>query len=140
MNSANSASGGGHPRSCDIEIRVRYAECDPMGYLHHSKYFEFFEIGRTELLRTSGHRYRDLEERGVLFVVAKVECRFRRPARYDDLLKLHVEITRMSRARIDHAYHLYRDGVLLCEAQTTLACVDRQGQIIPIPDEIAGTQ
>jgi acyl-CoA thioester hydrolase len=128
------------PRSCEIEIRVRYAECDPMGYLHHSKYFEYFEIGRTELLRLSGVRYRDLEERGILFVVAKVACRFRRPARYDDVLTLQVEITRQTRARIDHAYRLYREGVLLCEAESTLACVDRKGQILPIPEEIASAE
>ncbi len=125
------------PTECEVEIRVRYAECDPMGYLHHSKYFEYFEIGRTELLRQAGFRYRDLEERGVLFVVAKLECRFRKPARYDDVLRLHVRIVRQTRARIDHEYRLYRDDVLLCEAQTMLACVDRGGQVIAIPDELA---
>jgi acyl-CoA thioester hydrolase len=124
------------PTSCEIDIRVRYAECDPMSYLHHAKYFEYFEMGRTELLRLSGVRYRDLEERGVLFVVAKVECRFRRPARYDDTLKLETRIVRQTRARIDHQYRLYRDGMLLCEAASTLACVDRTGQIIPIPEEL----
>lgn len=124
------------PTACEIEIRVRYAECDPMGYLHHSKYFEYFEMGRTELLRKAGVRYRDLEERGVLFVVAKIGCKFRRPGRYDDLLRLHVEIARQTRARIDHVYRLYRDETLLCEAESTLACVNREGQIIPIPDEL----
>ena len=124
-------------KSCEIPIRVRYAECDPMGVLHHSKYFEYFEMGRTELLRLQGVRYRDLEERGVLFVVARLECRFRRPARYDDLLTLKVEITKRARARIDHKYELCRDGMLLAEASTVLACVDRQGVPIPIPDDIA---
>ncbi len=122
--------------SCEIDIRVRYAECDPMGYLHHSRYFEYFEMGRTELLRQAGVRYRDLEERGILFVVAKTACKFRKPARYDDVLNLHVQIARQTRARIDHLYKLYRDGVLLCEAETTLACVDRSGQVIAIPEDI----
>jgi acyl-CoA thioester hydrolase len=123
--------------SCELEIRVRYAECDPMGYLHHSKYFEYFEMGRTELLRAGGVRYRDLEERGVLFVVAKTACTFRRPARYDDVLSLQVRIVRQTRARIDHEYRMVRDGVILCEATTTLACVDRTGHPIPIPEDIA---
>ncbi|GMU21034.1 MAG: hypothetical protein AMXMBFR13_11290 [Phycisphaerae bacterium] len=123
--------------SCEIQIRVRYAECDPMGYLHHSKYFEYFELGRTELLRASGFRYRDLEERGVFFVVAKLQCRFRRPARYDDLLLLETRIQRQTWARIDHEYKLFRDGLLLCEAQTTLACIDRNGLVIQIPEELA---
>jgi acyl-CoA thioester hydrolase len=123
--------------SCEIEIRVRYAECDPMGYLHHSKYFEYFEMGRTELLRAAGFRYRDLEEQGVLFVVAKTACTFRRPARYDDTVKLQVRIIRQGRARIDHEYKILRDGVILCEATTTLACVDRTGHPIAIPEDIA---
>lgn len=124
------------PDSCEMEIRVRYAECDPMGYLHHSKYFEYFEMIRTELLRRAGVRYRDLEARGYLFAVVKLDCRFRRPARYDDLLRLTVRITRMARARIDHRYELYRDGLLLCEANTALACVDPEGRPTPIPDEL----
>jgi acyl-CoA thioester hydrolase len=123
-------------QSCEIEIRVRYAECDRMGYVHHSKYFEYFEMARTELLRASGLRYRDMEDRGFLFVVAKAACRYHRPAAYDDLLRLKVRIERQTRARIDHAYELYRDGVLLCEATTTLACVGRDGRPIAIPDDL----
>ena len=123
--------------SCEIEIRVRYAECDRMGYVHHSRYFEYFEMARTELLRVNGFRYRDLEDLGVLFVVAKTACRFHRPAAYDDALRLRVRVARQTRARLDHEYHLYRDGILLCEATTTLACVDRDGKLIGIPDDIA---
>jgi len=125
-----------HPTSHEMEIRVRYAECDPMGYVHHSRYFVYFEMARTELLRRSGVRYRDMEERGFMFVVAKLACRFRRPAHYDDRLTLKIRITRTTRVRIEHEYELYRDGVLLCEANTVLACVDRRGHIMPIPDDI----
>ncbi|HWL92544.1 MAG TPA: thioesterase family protein [Phycisphaerae bacterium] len=124
------------PTSCDLSIRVRYAESDPMGFLHHSKYFEYFEMGRTELLRLAGFRYRDLEAQGVLFAVAKVECKFKAPAFYDDELVLTTTIERMTRARIDHSYKLHRAGMLLCEAASTLACIDRSGGLIPIPDEI----
>lgn len=124
------------PRSCDIQVRVRYAESDPMGYLHHSKFFEYFEMGRTELLRQAGFRYRDLEARGILFAVFKIECRFKSPAYYDDELTLTTRIERMSRARIDHAYVLRRGDLVLCEASSTLACIDRSGKLIPIPDEL----
>lgn len=124
--------------SCEIEIRVRYAETDPMGYLHHSRYFEYFEIGRTELLRRNGVRYRDCETRGVFFVVAKLECRFHQPARYDDLLRLKTTTMRMTRARIDHRYELFREDTRLCEATSTLACVNPQGEVIPIPGWIPG--
>lgn len=128
----------GQAASCDIEIRVRYAECDPMNLLHHSKYFEYFEMGRTELLRQSGVRYRDLEARGIFFVVARVECRFKAPAFYDDSLVLTTSVLRQTRARIDHAYRLARDGRVLCEASSTLACVDRDGWPIAIPEDVAG--
>jgi acyl-CoA thioester hydrolase len=127
---------GEHVCQCELRLRVRYAECDPMGYVHHANYLQYFEAGRTELLRQAGVRYRDLEQQGTFFVVAKAECRYRRPARYDDLLTLNVYMTRMGRARIDHRYELLRDGILLCEASTVLACVDRCGQVIPIPDAI----
>lgn len=127
---------GALPRECDITIRVRYAESDPMSYLHHSKFFEYFEMGRTELLRRAGFRYRDLEDRGVLFAVAKIECRFRAPARYDDKLTLTTRMDRMTRARIDHSYVLKREGIILAEATSTLACIDRSGRVIPIPEEI----
>ena len=69
----------------DIEIRVRYPEADQMGVLHHSRYWVYFEMGRTELLRTSGIAYRDLEEMGVLFVVVKCSASFKAPARDDDV-------------------------------------------------------
>ncbi|NLX14199.1 MAG: acyl-CoA thioesterase [Phycisphaerales bacterium] len=126
-----------HPTQCRLDVRVRYAECDPMGYLHHAKYFEYFEMARTELLRATGIRYRDMEDKGFLFVVVRTECRFLRPARYDDTLTIEVRLERMTRARIDHAYKIYRDGFVLCEALTTLACVNREGRPIPIPSEIS---
>jgi acyl-CoA thioester hydrolase len=126
--------------TCDIDIRVRYAETDPMGYLHHSRYFEYFEMGRTELLRQNGISYRHCEEQGVLFVVAKLECRFSAPARYDDELRLRTTTMRMTRARIDHGYELFRENTRLCQATSTLACVNRQGEVIPIPDWIPGAE
>lgn len=124
------------PRSCDLHLRVRYAESDPMGYLHHSKFFEYFEMGRTDLLRLAGIRYRDLEARGVLFAVARAECRFKAPARYDDELVLTTRIERMTRARIDHSYVLRRGQTVVCEASSTLACIDREGKLQAIPDEL----
>lgn len=130
------------PSRCELTFRVRYAETDPMGVLHHSRYFVYFEMGRTELLRQAGWRYRDLEEKGVLFVVAKAACQFKFPARYDDEVRLVTKIDRITRSRIDHSYEMFRvcDGRLVCTAQTTLACVDRGGRIIEIPEGIRGQQ
>ena len=121
--------------SIDIDIRVRYAEVDQMGALHHSRYWVYFEMGRTELLRAQGIAYADLEREGV----PKCSATFKYPARYDDVVTLHTEITRTGAARIDHAYELKRtsDGLLLAIAETTLACVNRDGQVIAIPESMS---
>jgi acyl-CoA thioester hydrolase len=126
--------------SHNITFRVRYAECDPMGVAHHTAYPVWFEMGRTELLRASQHgalSYRDLEAQGVFLAVVSLNVRYKRPARYDDLLALHTRIVSVGHARIDHEYELKRDGVVLATGSTTLACLDRDGRPRPLPEKIA---
>src|SRR5262249_16964612 len=125
------------PPEHTIQIRVRYPEVDGMGYLHHSRYLQYFEMGRVELLRSLGHNYAELEQQGVFFVIVKAQVNYRAPAKYDDLLTLITRITRQTHVRIDHAYELRRDKTLLAEATTTIASVDRTGQLIPIPESLA---
>jgi acyl-CoA thioester hydrolase len=120
--------------SGEIQIRVRYAETDRMGLLHHANYLIYFEQGRTELLRSLGLTYKELEDQGHLLVLSKVEVRYRSPARYDDLLTLKTTVVRTTAVRIDHGYDLYRDGTLLAEGTSTLACVDRGGRLQALPD------
>ncbi len=124
--------------SGEITIRVRYSETDRMGFLHHANYPIYFEQGRTELLRSFGMTYRDLEDQGYLLVIVKLEIRFKSPARYDDLLTLRTIQERATGVRIDHRYELYREGVLLTEATSTLACVDREGRLQRLPDSLVG--
>lgn len=121
--------------SCDVEIRVRYAETDAMGVLHHARHLVYFEIGRTELLRLNGLRYRDMEARGLFYVVARIECRYRAPARYDDLLRLTTTTVRLTPLRVDHSYRLRREDMVLAEAASTLVLVDREGRPTRLPDE-----
>jgi acyl-CoA thioester hydrolase len=121
-------------REQTISIRVRYPEVDAMGYLHHSRYLQYFEIGRVELLRTIGHSYADLEKAGIFFAVVKVEVRYRSPARYDEEVSLMTRMTRQTGVRIDHVYELRRGETLLAEASSTIACVNRQGELQQIPD------
>ena len=122
--------------SITIPVRVRYPEADPMGYLHHSVYLQYFEMGRIELLRSIGHSYADLEAAGVFFVVTKVEVKYRAPARFDDELKLTVNLVREGPVRLDHTYELRKGDTLLAEACTTIACVGRDGQARAMPDEL----
>jgi acyl-CoA thioester hydrolase len=107
-----------------------------MGVLHHARYFVYFEIGRTELLRACGIRYRDLEAQGLFYVVARLDCRFKYPARYDDLLTLTTTTERLSPVRVDHSYELRCDQRLLATANTTLALVARDGRPTGLPDEL----
>ena len=122
------------------QVRVRYAETDRMGLLHHSRYFVLLEMARTEALREHGLTYRELEDSGCFLVVAKAECAYRAPAMYDDMLTIETRVTRMTLTRIEHSYRILResDGVLLAEAKTTLASVDKQGNIQAIPDVLQG--
>jgi acyl-CoA thioester hydrolase len=117
-----------------LTIRVRYPEVDAMGYVHHSRYLQYFEMGRVELLRSMGRSYADLERDGVFFVVVKAECRYKAPARYDEELTLTTRIVKQTHVRLDHAYELKRGEMLLAEATTTIACVGRDGQLQQIPD------
>ncbi len=121
-----------------IEFRVRYPEVDAMGFVHHSRYFQYFEMGRVEMLRSMGHSYAKLEENGVLFVVVKVECRFKAPAKYDDAVSLTTRIVRQTHVRIDHAYELKRGAEVLAEASSTIACIDRKGELQSIPGFLGG--
>lgn len=123
-------------RAGRLDLRVRYAETDAMGYLHHSNYLVYFEMGRTELLRLCGVSYREMEERGFFYVVAKIEVRYRVPARYDDEVTLYTWTEKLSPVRIDHRYRLQRGAELLTDASSTLVCVSREGRPVAAPDDV----
>jgi acyl-CoA thioester hydrolase len=119
-----------------LSIRVRYPEADPMGFLHHSRFLQYFEMGRIELLRQLGHSYADLERAGVFFAVTRVEVSYRSPARFDDELTLLTHLVRQGPVRFDHRYELKRGETLIAEGQTTIACLDATGQVRAIPEEM----
>ena len=125
-----------HINSCEIPIRVRYHEVDRMDAVHHSRYAVYFEMGRTELLRRNGYTYRDLEDAGVLLVVARLEVRFKAPARYDDELILTTSTGKVDRVRLEHVYELVRpaDRQILATGTTVLVHVDRQSRLQPLPE------
>ena len=76
--------------SFDTKIRVRYAETDQMGVVYHGNFFQYFEVARAESIRQLGLTYADMEKMGVIMPVIEVQCRYLRPARYDDLLTVRV--------------------------------------------------
>ena len=123
----------GGPLSHTVRLRVRYTEVDAMGYLHHSRFLQYFEIGRVELLRERGVRYADLERDGIFFVVVRAEVAFKRPARYDEEVDLMTTEVRRTHVKIEHEYEVRRDGALLATGKTTIACVGRDGRPMAIP-------
>ncbi len=124
------------PESDEITVRVRYAETDRMGLLHHANYFVYFEMGRTELLRKRGMTYRDMEDAGHLLVIVDLGCKYKRPAYYDDVLTLRTTVERVTHVKIVHKYEVLRDGKLLAEGHSTLACVDREGRPQALPESL----
>ena len=127
--------------SAEISLRVRYNECDPMGVAHHTVYPVWFEMGRTELLRQSqpAMTYRDFEAAGVFLAVVALEVRYKRPAKYDDVLTLRTTLNEAGHVKIEHEYQLMREGVVLATGSTTLACLDRQGRPQPLPESLRTT-
>lgn len=117
-----------------IEIRARYQECDPMGVVHHTVYPVWFEMGRTELLRSGGGSYRDMEEQGILLAVIRLEVKYHAPAKYDDVLELTTRLRGGSKVKIEHEYELRRGDDRLVTGNTVLACLDREGRPRALPD------
>lgn len=119
----------------EIQVRVRYAETDRMGLLHHANYLVYFEQARTELLRAHGGNYKELEDRGYYLVISKAEVRYKYPAHYDDVLTVRTTVTRATPVRLEHKYEVFnQDGKLCAEGSTTLACVDESGKLQAMPD------
>jgi acyl-CoA thioester hydrolase len=122
------------PRCGTIEIRVRYTECDPMGVAHHAAYPVWFEMGRTELYRDAGFSYRDFEANGAHLAVVALDVRYKAAVHYDDVLTLETTIAHAGRVKLQHDYRLLRHGQLVSTGSTTLACVDADGRLQPMPE------
>src|SRR5690625_4909917 len=104
-----------------IMLRVRYQETDQMGVVHHANYINWFEVGRTEWLRASGTDYRQIEEKGLLLPVLQVHCKYKQPARYDDLVRIQARMIEYSGVKLTFAYEVYREHELLVTG-TTFHC------------------
>ena len=118
-----------------INFRVRYAETDQSGVVHHSVYPVWFEMGRVELLRSSGLTYKELEQKGFFFVIVDLYIRYRQPARFDDELELETSRSIQTKVTLEHDYRLIRrsDGELLTEGNTRIACINSKGRPCHIP-------
>lgn len=107
-----------------VQVRVRYAETDQMGYVYYGNYATYFEVARVESLRKLGLSYRELEESGIMLPVLEYKSKFILPAKYDDLLTIHTRIPEMPGARIKFEYEVTNEqNQLLTIGETTLVFI-----------------
>jgi acyl-CoA thioester hydrolase len=120
------------------KIRVRYGETDQMGYMYYGNYAEFYEVARTEMLRSMGMSYRLMEEQGVMMPVVDLHCKYLKPALYDQEISVKVIIDELSKARIRFKYELHNEaGELINTGDTLLVFVNMQtNKICFMPKEL----
>jgi acyl-CoA thioester hydrolase len=118
------------------QVRVIFGDTDQMGVVYYANYLRYFESARSALLRARGFSARELVEQGVMFPVTEAGCRYRRPARYEDLLDVHIAVTRMGHASVRFGYEVRRGEELVAEGHTVHACVDASGRPRRIPSEL----
>jgi acyl-CoA thioester hydrolase len=116
--------------------RVLFADCDPMRIMYYASYFRLFEIGRAELFRELGHDFKSYIDRGLYLAVTGTGCRYRRPARYDDVLVISAGVPSVGRARMTIAYEVRRDGELLADGHTEHAVLDEAGKPQRLPANV----
>ncbi len=121
------------------KARVRYGETDQMGVVHHGNYAHYFELARTEWLRSIGVTYKDMEKKGIMLPVVTLSFTFLRPAKYDDLITIHVFIKKPPLVKITFDYEIINEqGTLLTTGNSVLAFMDMQtGKPIKCPDYIS---
>lgn len=121
-----------------LPIRVYYEDTDCGGVVYYANYLKYFERGRTELLREMGFSLTDFHDKGILFVVAKVEVEYLSPCRYNDLLILDTQLTDMSRATMTFKHSISREGSgkELVSGTVILVSVGKDGKPTRIPEEI----
>jgi acyl-CoA thioester hydrolase len=110
-----------------VEIRVRYAETDRMGFVYYGNYSTYFEVARVEMLRNLGISYKELEDKGISLPVLEYRIKYLKPAFYDQLLTISTKITTLPAARIRFEYETRNEsGDLLNVAETTLVFINSQ--------------
>ncbi|MBU1002152.1 MAG: acyl-CoA thioesterase [Proteobacteria bacterium] len=116
--------------------RVSYGETDAMQVLYYAEYLHLFERSRSQFIRERGMSYNTVEERGIFLPVREAQARYRRPARYDDLLQVRVGISDWGRASVTFSYEVYDESreTLLTTGMTQHACTSTEGRPVKVPD------
>lgn len=120
----------------ETKVRVRYGETDQMGYMYYGNYAEFYEVARVEMLRSLGMTYRSMEESGIMMPVLEMNCKYIKPARYDEELLIKTIVSKMPGVRIHFKYEFYNEqDEFIHVGETTLAFVDMKRNRPCMPPE-----
>ena len=121
----------------ETKLRVRYAEIDAQGHVNNATYLTYFEVGRVEWLRATGHSYREMERQGRGLVVVEALLQYRRPAFFDDELALITNLAELGKVSLRFDYEVLRDGEVLVTGHTRHACIDlATGKPVRMPQEL----
>ena len=120
------------------EHRIRYADTDHFGVVYYARYLEWFEAGRTEILRMNGITYAELENEGYFAPVVEVKISYKAPPRYDDVVLLETEIANIGNSSIRFNYKVFKkeDMKLLAEGHTVNVFINKSMKPVPIPETI----
>ena len=123
-----------HARTCSS---IQYS-VDAMGFVYYANYLVYFEMARSEFLREEGIPYTDLEKRGVALPVVEALCKYRKPARYEDLLTVHSRCVAWEGPRLRIEYEVRRDDELVATGHTVHVCISRDGKVLRPAPELKG--
>ncbi|EJO5348733.1 acyl-CoA thioesterase [Clostridium botulinum] len=110
------------------EITVRYVETDQMGVVHHSNYYPWFEVGRTEFTKATGMKYKDIENIGIMMPLTESYCKYIKPAKYEDEIIIETSIEKLTPVKIIFSYKIIKkeNNELLAKGNTIQAFVDKK--------------
>jgi acyl-CoA thioester hydrolase len=109
----------------ESQIRVRYGETDRMGYMYYGRYPEYFEVARTDMIRSMGISYREMEDQGIILPVRSLKVDYKMPALYDELLRVKSCLKTLPESRLDIDYEIFNsENKLVCTGNTVLVFVD----------------
>jgi len=118
-------------------IRVRFAETDAMGIVHHSRYLLYFEEARVAYLRHLGRPYSEMRKDGIEHAVLETFVQYRRPLRFDEVMEVHVLLAKVTRASFQLAYLITVDGDVRATGVTAHGCVNSEGRPVRMPEWLA---
>ncbi|MDB4962879.1 MAG: thioesterase [Myxococcales bacterium] len=118
------------------EIRVIFGDTDQMGVVYYANYLRFFESARAAYWRALGRSYKDLDDWGIALPVVEAHCNYKRPARYEDLLEIDVDVSELRGASMRFTYRVVRGDTLLADGYTRHAVIGTDGRPKALPEAL----